>query len=247
MIELPTQAEPVRVIEGDCLNVLPGLPDGCVDTLLTDPPYGTRIDGDGYGRRQKWGGHQRIANDGDLAALGAMMAAVRRILRPNAWVAFFCSPKRRDEAGAICRSLGLEVLGEVVWDKKSPGLGGGIRYQHETVLLGSFGQPVGHCQMTSVVSEWVPKGQHGHREQYHTHEKPVGLLRQLVRYTTGPGGLVLDPFGGSGTTAVATRRERRRCLLIEIDSTHCDTARGRVFGDAPSPQPDLFAGTGEGG
>lgn len=62
----------------------------------------------------------------------------------------------------------------------------------------------------------------------HPTVKPVALMRWLVRLVCPPGGLVLDPFAGSGTTGVACVKEGRRCLLIEKDRTYAEIARARV-------------------
>lgn len=84
----------------------------------------------------------------------------------------------------------------------------------------------------------------------HPCPKPVSWMRWLVRLCTRPGELVLDPFGGSGTTAVACVLEGRRCLLIEKEPAYAAIARKRVaeaMGTAPGSlfadvAPDLFAG-----
>lgn len=62
----------------------------------------------------------------------------------------------------------------------------------------------------------------------HPTVKPVALMRWLVRLVCPKGGLVLDPFAGSGTTGVACVKEGRRCLLIEKDRTYAEIARARV-------------------
>jgi adenine-specific DNA-methyltransferase len=221
-------ADDVRIIHGDCRAVLPTLADGSVDAIVTDPPYGTEVERDGYGRRQKWQGDQKIENDNDLGILVAVLPEFRRLVKPNGWVVMFCSPKRRDDVGEACRKHGLNIRGEAIWDKRSPGLGGGIRYQHEAILFGSFGSPIGRCGLSSVLSEWMPKGQNGHRQQRHVHEKPVGVLTNLIRYASDAAGLILDPFAGSGSTAVACLKTGRRCIAIESDAKYIPTIQRRV-------------------
>lgn len=88
------------------------------------------------------------------------------------------------------------------------------------------------------------------RDRNHPNEKPVSLVRKFIRAHTDPGDLILDPFGGSGTTAVAALHEGRRCLIVEKDPTYCDIIRRRVAeAQAEGPQslfatsnnqPDLF-------
>lgn len=52
--------------------------------------------------------------------------------------------------------------------------------------------------------------------------KPVGLLRHLIRHITPPGGVVLDPFAGSGTTAVAAQAEGFDCIIMEAEGEYLD-------------------------
>ena len=66
------------------------------------------------------------------------------------------------------------------------------------------------------------------RQSKHPTIKPVALMRYLVRLVTPPGGLVLDPFGGSGTTAEAARLEHCRFLLMELSPEYCADAAERL-------------------
>lgn len=62
----------------------------------------------------------------------------------------------------------------------------------------------------------------------HPTQKPLEIVERMVLASCPPGGLVLDPFGGSGTTAVASARHGRRCLSFEINPDYCAVARGRL-------------------
>lgn len=76
----------------------------------------------------------------------------------------------------------------------------------------------------------------------HPTEKPVGLLDPLIRYACPPGGLVLDPFAGSGSTAVAARLSGRRAVLIEADRAYCDVIVRRLAQDClPMVEASLSA------
>jgi len=66
------------------------------------------------------------------------------------------------------------------------------------------------------------------RNSKHPTVKPVALMRYLVRLVTPPGGLVLDPFGGSGTTAEAARLEMCKFLLLELSPEYCKDAAERL-------------------
>jgi predicted RNA methylase len=80
----------------------------------------------------------------------------------------------------------------------------------------------------------------GRASNTHPTVKPVALMRHLIRLVTPPGGLVLDPFAGSGTTGVACAEEGARCVLIERDPEHASTCRARV--EHAYASPVLFGG-----
>jgi site-specific DNA-methyltransferase (adenine-specific) len=234
---VPTAADPVTFLPGDCRRLLAVVPHRCVGGLISDPPYGTRVARDGYGRRSLHKGKQHVAGDEDLAALDEMMGEAWKCLRPDAWVALFCSPKRHYEVCKLLADWGLVVQHEVVWDKQMMGLGSGIRYQHELVILGSFGKARGRCPMPSVWRESVPR-----TALWHPHQKPGGLVCRLIEYATDPGDLVLDPFAGSGTTAICCRTTGRRCLAFEVDVDTYHRALQRLAGGDPDGNPTLFDG-----
>jgi len=71
------------------------------------------------------------------------------------------------------------------------------------------------------------KADRGHGNNHPT-VKPQALMRYLVRLVCPPGGVVLDPFGGSGTTAVAARLEQCRSILCELSAEYCDIAVERL-------------------
>lgn len=71
------------------------------------------------------------------------------------------------------------------------------------------------------------------RKNHHPTVKPVDLMRWLVRLVTPPGGVVLDPFFGSGSTGVATAAERMRIIGIELEEKYCEIAKHRLGFELP--------------
>lgn len=68
----------------------------------------------------------------------------------------------------------------------------------------------------------------GHKETTHPTEKPVQVLKHLLRVFTNPGDIVIDPFLGSGSTIVAAREMGRRWVGIEMNEEYCKMAQARV-------------------
>jgi site-specific DNA-methyltransferase (adenine-specific) len=84
--------------------------------------------------------------------------------------------------------------------------------------------PRGH----SANGDGSPRPRPRPRCNFHPTVKPIALMRWLVRLITPPGGIVLDPFMGSGTTLIAARTEGFRSIGIDLEANHCEIARGRM-------------------
>lgn len=207
---------------GDCREILRSLVG--VDGVCTDPPYGIEDIVGGYGRSG-----ETIANDRTLdVCMEALQAACR--IAPAALWAVFYSPRVRRE---FMEKLPPELhdLGEIIWDKKAPGMGRGVRYQHETIALFYTGDPKKPVGDTfSVLRDY-------RSAETHPHQKPDGLIRRLCELVGGK--LTLDPFMGSGTCGVACARLGRSFVGIELDAKHFDTACRRI--EAAGRAPDMFA------
>lgn len=243
MIQMPTDANPVTVVNADCLEVLRELPDGCVDAVVTDPPYGISFQS---ARRIETERFNEIANDG--APYVWWLADVSRLLKPGGCLVCFC---RWDTAEAFRLSIGwagLKVGAQLVWDRVIHGLGdltGRPAPQHDTIWFAVKGR----YKLPGKRPSSVYRQQRlGGDELRHPNEKPVTLMRRLIEDYVPPGGIVIDPFGGSGTTAVAALHEGRKCIIIERDPTYCEIIRRRVkeatddglFAVATPEQPSLF-------
>lgn len=72
-----------------------------------------------------------------------------------------------------------------------------------------------------------------HGTAQHPTQKPYGIVAPLLAYSCPPGGLVLDPFAGSGTTGLCAKVAGQRAILIEVNAEYAETARWRIADDAP--------------
>jgi site-specific DNA-methyltransferase (adenine-specific) len=132
----------------------------------------------------------------------------------------------------------------VVWDKGPMGMGWHYRRSYETVLVGQ--RPGGACRWfdeTDAIENIIRPGHLGIRKiipraDDHPTPKPPELARHFIRLHTKPGDLVLDPFMGGGSTAVAAVKEGRRFLGVEIDPQWFDLTCRRI--EQAYAQPDLF-------
>jgi DNA modification methylase len=127
-----------------------------------------------------------------------------------------------------------ELKNLIVWKKASAGMGTFYRSQHELVFvfkngtathINNFGLGENGRYRTNVVEYPGNAGFHKNRDAElasHPTVKPWSLVADFVRDCSRRGGIVLDPFGGSGTTLIAAERTGRKARLIELEPRYCD-------------------------
>lgn len=201
---------------GDCLEILPTLEP--VDAVVTDPPYGIDAGG-GYGRAGR-----KIQNDSNLNVTIQGLWQASSLSEGNAIV--FYSPRIAPEYHAATKFL--DWVGQVIWDKKAPGMGGGLRYQHENI--GYYGDKKKIKKQFSVFTFYRDA-------EKHPHQKPIELMDHVVGGYEAQ--VILDPFMGSGTTGVACMNLGRKFIGIEIEPKYFDIACERI--ENAQRQQRLFA------
>lgn len=207
-----------KVIEGDCKQVLPTLPSESVDLVVTDPPYLV-----GYKDRSG----RTIANDTTPESVLGAFTDLYRILKPNTFCVSFYGWNRIDAFYNAWRTAGFYAVGHLVWHKSYASSRGFLRAHHEQAYLLAKGRPAKPVEPIEDVRQWEYTG-----NKVHPTEKAVSVLKPLIDSFSPPGGLVLDPFAGSGSTLVAAALARRRYLGIELEAKYCRLAHRRLAGVA---------------
>lgn len=226
---------------GDALDFLPTLTPGTVDAVITDPPYSsggftrgdrmqdsrTKYVSTGAAHMLKAFGGDSRDQRGYLAWCTLWLAACYRACKPGALACVFTDWRQLPTTSDAFQAAGFVWRGAGVWDKKNgrPVLG---RFQQraEFVVWGTKGPrptagPCGH----GVYAEATPPTS----KRLHITEKPVGVMEWLLTPVV-PGGLILDPFAGSGSTGVAALRTGREFLGCEMDpDIHAAAAKRLAF------------------
>jgi adenine-specific DNA-methyltransferase len=203
-----------QVISGDCLAVLPQLPAGSVDMVLTDPPYLVR-----YQSRDG----RRVANDDTDTWLAPAFTELYRVLRRDRFCVSFCGFTQAERFLAVWKAAGFRVLEHIVWRKRYPSSTGFVRRFHEQAYLLAKGSPKRPQVLLPSVLEWRYT-----TNILHPTQKPVGALMPLVMAYSQIGDVVLDPFAGSGSTAVASELLGRRYIAIELSEEYARIAREQL-------------------
>ena len=198
------------------------------DMVFTDPPYGMTYGG---GRAGKVGSNDGtvkkhgvikgddLRGDGLIAmirdAVGCAVAACK-----SGSAFYVCFPWRTyAEFEAALDQIGLDVSACIVWDKKSIGLGNAnYRPQHEFIFYIKGDNWEGDKSQSDVW--YMSRGATG--AYVHPTQKPVELVAKAIDNSSKGGDLVVDVFGGSGSTLIACEKTARDCRMMELDPKYCD-------------------------
>lgn len=197
------------------------------DLIFTDPPYGMSYGGGRAAGSSKKGdlvkAHGMILNDDlqgdDLIALVRDALATSIACSKSGAPLYACFTWRTyAEFEAALESLGREVKACIVWDKKSIGLGNShYRPQHEFIFY-CGGQWHGDKSQSDLWS--MSRGNTG--KYVHPTQKPVELIERALINSSKAGDVVIDCFGGSGSTLIACEKTGRQARLMELDPGYCD-------------------------
>lgn len=223
---------PWTVLDGDALHWLSRLPEGSVDAVVTDPPYSsgglfqnsrsmatarkyvlnsTRI------RRPDFSGDTRDQRSWTHWTT-LWLTECLRITRPGGVLLSFVDWRQLPSLTDAVQAAGWLWRGVVVWDK-TQGIrshAGRFRQQAEFIVWASRGALPSEPSARALPGIFT-----AFRDALslrHQAGKPISLLERLIE-VTAPGGLILDPFAGSGSTGVAALRTGRRFLGVEIEPT----------------------------
>ena len=198
------------------------------DMIFTDPPYGMSYGGGRAAGSTKKGAlvkaHGMILGDDktgdDLIQLirDALLSAVS--VSKSGSATYVCFPWRTyAEFESAMLECGLEASACIVWDKKSIGLGlSNYRPQHEFIFYVKGGAWYGDKAQSDVW--YMSRGATG--QYVHPTQKPVELIEKAINNSSKSGDIILDVFGGSGSTMIAAEKIGRESRLMELDPKYCD-------------------------
>jgi DNA modification methylase len=204
------------ILNGDCIDVMRKLERASVDFILTDPPYITHY-------RDRSG--RTVANDDNGRWLKPAFNQMHRVLKFGGLCLSFYGWNKVDLFMDAWRSAGFNIVGHVVFRKSYASSERYFRYTHEQAYLLAKGHATAPAQPIADVIDFDYTG-----NRLHPTQKPVPALRPLIESFCAPGGLVLDPFCGSGSTLAAARDTGRNWLGIELNKAHFETATKRLHG-----------------
>jgi site-specific DNA-methyltransferase (adenine-specific) len=226
----------IRLYHGDSLELLALLPESSVDLIFADPPYFLSNGGITCHagkmvsvNKGAWDKSQGPAANHEFNR--SWLAACQRILKPNGSLWVSGTAHVIHSVGFAMQQLGFKLLNDISWVKPNPPPNLSCRYfthATETIIWAARDKKSRHTfnyklmketnrgkQMKSVWEIKPPETWEKHFGKHPT-QKPLALLERILLASSHEGDLVLDPFSGSGTTALAALRLRREVIALDL-------------------------------
>jgi len=220
------------IIVGDCLDIIKQMPDGCVDLVVTDPPFHVTI----TSQTKNTPAYRNLMAVGWQAQFNWIREAYR-ILREGSTLYVFTNDDDITFLRLALQDAGFRIYRRLHWIKTNPlpsytkrNYRGGVElayYCCKGITPSYFAERT----QQELLSYWFFPIVGGNERTEHPTQKPVGLLMEWVNNSCLPSGIVFDPFIGSGTTAVAADRLGRKWFGCDISSLYVSLALERIEAD----------------
>ena len=198
----------IKLMQGDNILSLKKLPENSIDSIVTDPPYGLSFMG------KKW--------DYDVPSV-EFWKEVYRVLKPGGHVLSFGGTRTYHRMVLNMEDAGFEIRDQIMWIYGSgfpKSLNIGKAFDKKK---GNEREVVGEVKRLEENGENAPTMKNNHPTL-----KPINLMNYLCRLITPPGGIVLDPFMGSGSTGISACLEGFRFVGMELDEDYFKIAEARI-------------------
>lgn len=212
------------ILQGDCLEIIKTIDDGSFDMCLTDPPYGMN-----YQSSRRTDKHEKIALDDSIEWFEDFAKELYRVMRNDTHVYIFCNEYAISHFRDWLEAAGFTNKRTLVWVKNnhtSGDLEGDYANKTEFILYAQKGRKLLSGGRDTNVLNYSRTNTDNHPT-----EKPIDLCAYLIGKSAPQGGIVFDPFAGSGTTLVASKLYGREAVGIELSEKYCEIARQRLAQD----------------
>jgi site-specific DNA-methyltransferase (adenine-specific) len=221
--------------EGDALTLLPQVPDGAVDLIVTDPPFAIDFKAQrlNYNRNGSnvLEGYQDIPEEDYGEFTKRWIAETERVLAPTGSMYIFSGWNRLRDILEGIDAAGLTTVNHLIW-----------KYQFGVFTKKKY--VTSHYHILFVVKDpkrytfnkidhypedvWVINREYWKGRKKTPTKLPYDLVKKILCYSSNPGDLVLDPFLGSGTVAVVSQEEGRHFLGFEVVPEYCAFAQAAL-------------------
>jgi len=223
------------VVHGDCRKVLPQLPSESIDLVLTDPPYGVDVHSILDGISEAMSKEKKFDDSADAwKVVLEIRDELHRVMVAGSHLYMFCASENFKEIRDWYAEKFSVRRQPIIWSKVYGGKVQAPDYQWgsawEPILFASKGMRAFRKDgyLTPSRSDVIVEGRVPSMNKEHETQKPVRILRDLIKISSDPNEIVLDPFGGSGSTGVAAIEAGRHPLIIELLDSNVDLIKSSL-------------------
>lgn len=209
-----------RLMCGDSCNIeaVEALTDGLVDILVTDPPYNVAYEGSNGLKIQ----NDDMSDDKFRQFLADAFIAASAVMKPGAVFYIWHADIEGYNFRGACRDAGFQVRQCLIWNKDSLVMGRqDYHWKHEPCLYG-WKDGAAHLWSADRKQSTIIECKKPKKNDIHPTMKPVELMEYQILNNTKGMDIVLDLFGGSGSTLIACEKTGRKARLMELDPKYCD-------------------------
>ena len=227
MVELDT------IYNEDCLVGMEDIPDNSIDLVVTDPPY--KITSRGNGGNSGGMFQKMEVNNGKVFKHNSINITdwidhLFRVLKDSGHCYIMTNNKNISDYLAAVEKSEFHFIKNLIWVKNNKIMSQTYMSQFEYVIMLRKGRHkrINHCGTSDVLQFPNVKMKGDDGKVIHDTEKPVGLVSTLIENSSKEGDVVLDPFIGIGTTAIAAINTGRNYIGYELDTDYHRLAEERV-------------------
>jgi site-specific DNA-methyltransferase (adenine-specific) len=209
-----------RLMCGDSCHIeaVEALTDGLVDILVTDPPYNVAYEGSNGLKIQ----NDDMSDDKFRQFLADAFIAASAVMKPGAVFYIWHADIEGYNFRGACRDAGFQVRQCLIWNKDSLVMGRqDYHWKHEPCLYG-WKDGAAHLWSADRKQSTIIECKKPKKNDIHPTMKPVELMEYQILNNTKGMDIVLDLFGGSGSTMIACEKLGRKACLMELDPKYCD-------------------------
>jgi site-specific DNA-methyltransferase (adenine-specific) len=196
-----------KIYNTDCIQGMKTLPDKSIDLIITDPPYGVGF---------KKSGEPYLAGD-NVNLLPIILPEFYRVLKDDGAIFIFSSTPNLQEF-LLSVQMYFKMHNIIIWDKINPiypKSNAHFRLQFEPIIYASKGLHYLQSQKCSdIIQAKIPRG----NMRFHPTQKPVEVIDKILFSVEDKNQIVLDPFMGSGSTAISCIKNKKKYIGFEINN-----------------------------
>lgn len=238
----------VRLLKGDCIEILNQGKENSVDMIFADPPYFLSNGGITCHagkmvsvNKGKWDKSRGVIENHKFTL--EWLKACQRVLKPNGTIWVSGTTHIIYSVGFAMQELGYKILNDIVWFKRNAPPNLSCRYfthSTEIVLWAAKNEKSKHYFNYALMKDmnrgkqmrnvWEISAPSAEEKRYGKHptQKPVELLSRIILASTQEGDLVLDPFTGSSTTGVAAVLLKRKFVGIDMEEEYLQLSKKKL-------------------